>query len=514
MKFWSPLIPLFTAASLSIAIPSLEAKPKKDITQKTQDGVVKILSEQESARYLPSPTRVPKFTFPDERGANTTPQIIELSTNESLTGFFQTARSFMEEKYKYPTDWEHLYWAYHSDYKNGKNTSKDKWVIIPFIIVEQNDLNPEIWEASKKIKGKLVHLARRQNPSPTWSKDWVLEWNWTLEKTDLTAEITGIAASAKTEEEASIKKSNGAGTPVSFYDGSNKQYVVLASKYPLFQEPPKITTPFSRGAITKPIFQAGFEYFSRLKEQWFADLKGIAWWERNKEMQSIVSDTIGALLFVENMNVLNLGLTKNYRKEGYKWEFQKVLAELCSLWVDWLKKSSPANAKWPFQITFKAWSGYKVFNKTTWQWESKPGLKDSHSHPLFSNTTVSDNEVFNKIVLDHRSAIVLAHAHIVRQIEEYKNKPKAYKWLTWEWAAYAIYIIAAGYNSNNTHRSWELEQILTIYPSLTPKEIVKKFYLWITMGKYWNPNETRWYLKKLEEAIGELKLPYAPMELY
>ena len=77
------LVSQLTTSILALALASgppiaLEAKSPK--TQKvTADKTVKILSDEESKKYLPSPTPVPKFEFPDKKEIHQLPQIIELT---------------------------------------------------------------------------------------------------------------------------------------------------------------------------------------------------------------------------------------------------------------------------------------------------------------------------------------------------------------------------------------------------------------------------------------------------
>lgn len=84
----------------------------------------------------------------------------------------------------------------------------------------------------------------------------------------------GTTPKAKTYEEAAKMKSLGAGTNFRItdptnnftYDGSENEYIVLATRYPQFgQKEYNIQTPFSEGLSSHPMLDRGRHYFEQLQ---------------------------------------------------------------------------------------------------------------------------------------------------------------------------------------------------------------------------------------------------------
>lgn len=62
------------------------------------------------------------------------------------------------------------------------------------------------------------------------------------------------------------------------------------------------------------------------------------------------------------------------------------------------------------------------------------------------------------MIESHRASVLTAYAHLDRQMRDYRalRDQSAYEWLLSEGKMYSSYILAAGYNSNNTGRVGDL----------------------------------------------------------
>ena len=62
------------------------------------------------------------------------------------------------------------------------------------------------------------------------------------------------------------------------------------------------------------------------------------------------------------------------------------------------------------------------------------------------------------MIESHRASVLTAYAHLDRQMRDYRalRDQSAYEWLLSEGKMYSPYILAAGYNSNNTGRVGDL----------------------------------------------------------
>lgn len=62
------------------------------------------------------------------------------------------------------------------------------------------------------------------------------------------------------------------------------------------------------------------------------------------------------------------------------------------------------------------------------------------------------------MISDHKTSILAACAHVTNQYREYQRS-KAYSWFKGIDTLYKLVVLAAGYNSNNTHRVRDISNV-------------------------------------------------------
>ena len=151
---------------------------------------------------------------------------------------------------------------------------------------------------------------------------------------------------------------------------------------------------------------------------------------------------VKALIYVENMNEVNVHASRKNREIFFRSEAHKVAVLSGANGKDAFRRGSEAGAKGIVQITKQAHEGYG---------NGKLGLRDEYKHREIPYD-------FHEMIESHRASVLTAYAHLDRQMREYRDHPdkSAYEWLISEGKMYSPYILAAGYNSNNTGRVGDL----------------------------------------------------------
>ena len=463
MKSWFlSLIPVITVLSLS---PSwVNAKPQKNIAQNVQDRAAQILSDEESQKYIPTPSIIPRLDIP-----TSAPLVIDIPQWD-ITRIFSSARGYMANSYTKPAYLQTLIT------KDGKRTIT--WEAIPYMIAPQSFINGDDTQDAT-----LIHLLRQRLPDGRLGT-----WRWPIESLDISVEIIWVSKYAKIADDILIEKSLWAGTQFRIRDKNGVDYTVLATKYPQKgTSVPNIQTPYSEGLATPIVIEQGKKYFDSLTKQAQKDIMNVSWNSPElREYGSIMTQILG---FVENINPTHLKLPEKYKDQIFAREMDKVLA---LLW---------ANGAWAFRRSSQAWaSGIMQIIGPTFT-----TLQSLYPSELFRSG-------FESISGNHRVSLLAAKAHIEMQWAEYRKRPKLYEWLIWPGKPYVPYVIAAGYNSNNFDRAKELEGIIVAHPKWTPAQIIEEFYYKLRMPR-WNPDETRAYMQKVWYVIVALGFDFARLPL-
>ena len=446
---------------------------------------------------LPTSTDIPRSGIPYSEE-----EVSAKKPARSAVEVFREARVYLEN-YQTPS-------RFHELEKRG-------WEIIPYMIVSgsyfplmtrdgvwasirESIRTPQVFTSEMPGSPRIIHMARKRNPSPNAKKpadDWLLEWMWPLDAPHISAKIVGVDPIHLGKGWSTAAKSLGAGTVLQF-DSASQSYIVLATRYPNYPKwsLPNIQTPYSAWLDT-PEFRYFWEkYLSELISQGERDLMTL-----DTKNTPIVADMtlVKALIYVENMHEVNVSARREDRNLFFAGESQKISALLGANTTDAFNRGSHAWAKGIIQITNNAYLGHP---KATWGRRS--WLRDEYIHPAIPME-------FPDMTKSHRASLLIAYGHLDRQLREYRDHsdPSAYEWLVWVWKSYAPYILAAGYNSNNTGRVGDLLIALRWHPS--PEEVMKRFYQSLT-NKF--PEETRGYMKKLEYVMKYIiKSPIADLPI-
>lgn len=423
------------------------------------------------------------------------------------TEIFRNARAYFE-KYKVPERFREL--------------EKSWWEIIPYIIASEKSLplltregvaaklsesirSPQMLtpDTSSTLESpRIIHMARRRNPTPNEKKpanDWLLDWMWPLDAPGISSKIIWVDPLKLWKWWASAAKSLGAGSILALEGSGGESYIVLATRYPNY---PKwstynIQTPYSSGLDTPELRHLGEKYLTSLITQGERDLMML----EMKNTPAIWGDMtlVKALIYVENMNEVNISASRKEREIFFRSEARKV-AVLCGAnGKDAFRRGSEAGAKGIVQIT--NWAHIWHLKKS---WERNPGLRDEYKHREIPYD-------FHEMIESHRASVLTAYAHLDRQMREYRDHPdkSAYQWLLSEGKMYAPYILAAGYNSNNTGRVGDLLMVLRWNPP--PEVVMQRFYHGLT-NEF--AEETRGYMKKVEYVMQHvIKAPIAPLPI-
>jgi hypothetical protein len=396
----------------------------------------------------------------------------------------------MERKYIYPQ-------------AKFANISKE-WEIIPYVIMPQSELIkyarrlpdtvPSIVELvnginQKDIRGaQIIHIARRINPDKNaTANERLREWMWPLDARDIESTLIGDTSDVWDLWAQQNRMSLGAWSILDLRDKQGNQYAILATRYPIGKGAFMIQTPYSPG-IDIPETRSSWEkYFSEIHSQAERDLVTTPW--LSDDTRRFAPRLVRALSIIENMHeIYDKTLSYATLEIFFDTQLDRFWTLLGVNRWDAFRRKSSADAHWILQYTPKTYEW--VINPLTG--EKAPGIRDKYPHPAMPYD-------FSEMTRSHRGSLIAAYAHIEDQMWQYRNNYKnAYEWLMRVDPKYAIIILATGYNSGNSGRARELENIVVNNPSLQPAEIMERFYKWL-----WNSGaeETRGYIIKIEYIL-------------